>query len=225
MRERRRFVAYYRVSTKMQARSGLGLEAQHEAVGRFLAEERGDLVAEFTEVESGKVGDRPMLAEALRTCRVFGATLVIAKLDRLARNVAMITKLMDTGANFVATDMPLANQFTIHILAAVAEYELKLMSERSKAAAAIWKARGAKLGGSVRPDFRTYLVGGTEASNEARRQRALARARDLSPLICQLRDAGLVGTRDRRRAHASGSEELQATVANGIRPPSRRHSV
>ena len=185
-----RFVAYYRVSTDGQARSGLGLEAQHEAVRRFLFEESGDLIAEFTDVESGRVAGRPQLAEALRLCRVYRATLVIAKLDRLARNVALITNLMDSGADFVAADMPLANRFSIHILAAVAEYELKLMSERSKAAAAIRKARGAKIGGIVRPDFRTYLVGGTAASHAARRERALAKAKDLAPLICDLRDAG-----------------------------------
>ena len=184
------FVAYYRVSTDTQARSGLGLEAQREAVRRFIAEQQGRLIAEFTDIESGRVTERPELAEALRICRVYRATLVIAKLDRLARNVAMITKLMDAGADFVAADMPLANQFTIHILAAVAEYELKLMSERSKAAAAVRKARGGKVGGAVRPDFRTYLVGGTAASNAARRRRALDRARDLSPLICELRDDG-----------------------------------
>lgn len=186
----RRFVAYYRVSTDTQARSGLGLEAQHESVRQFLAEENGELIAEFTDIESGRVADRPELGEALRLCRVYRATLVIAKLDRLARNVALITKLMDSGADFVAADMPLANRFTIHILAAVAEYELKLMSERSKAAATIRKARGAKIGGVLRPDFRTYLVGGNAASHAARRQRALARAKDLSPLICDLRDAG-----------------------------------
>jgi DNA invertase Pin-like site-specific DNA recombinase len=157
-----RFVAYYRVSTDTQARSGLGLEAQHEAVRRFLVEESGELIAEFTDIESGRVADRPQLVEALRLCRVYRATLVIAKLDRLARNVALITKLMDSGADFVAADMPLANRFTIHILAAVAEYELKLMSERSKAASAIRKARGPRWAASFVPIFRPILSAGPQ---------------------------------------------------------------
>ena len=117
---RRRFIAYYRVSTRAQGRSGLGLEAQQSAVNRFLQSTSGELFAEFTEVESGKKAARPQFNEALRLCRIFSAVLVIAKLDRLARNVALIAQLMESGVEFVAADFPQANQLTIHILAAIA---------------------------------------------------------------------------------------------------------
>src|SRR5260370_4122522 len=101
----RRYVAYYRVSTRMQERSGLGLEAQNAAVRDFLAANLGELLAEVTEIESGCKNDRPRLGEALRMCRVYGATLVIARLDRLSRNVTLIAKLMTTRAEFVAADI------------------------------------------------------------------------------------------------------------------------
>jgi predicted site-specific integrase-resolvase len=140
--ERRRFVAYYRVSTRQQGRSGLGLEAQRSAVANFLAPNRGELFAEFTEVESGTKSDRPQFMEALRICRVYSAILVIAKLDRLARNVALTSALMEGGVEFVAADFPQANRLTIHILAVIAEYEAKLISERIKAAIVVSKARG-----------------------------------------------------------------------------------
>ena len=144
----RRFVAYYRVSTRAQGRSGLGLEAQQAAVSRFLQSNSGDLFAEFTEVESGTKAARPQFNEALRLCRIFSAVLVIAKLDRLARNFALIAQLMESGVEFVAADFPQANQLTIHILAAIAEYEAKLISERVKAAIVASKARGVVWGGN-----------------------------------------------------------------------------
>jgi DNA invertase Pin-like site-specific DNA recombinase len=122
---RRRFIAYYRVSTRAQGRSGLGLEAQqaavNTAVNRFLQSTSGELFAEFTEVESGTKAARPQFNEALRLCRIFSAVLVIAKLDRLARNVALIAQLMESGVEFVAADFPQANRLTIHILAAIAD--------------------------------------------------------------------------------------------------------
>ena len=120
------------LSTRAQGRSGLGLEAQQAAVGRFLQSDSGDLFAEFTEVESGTKAARPQFNEALRLCRIYSAVLVIAKLDRLARNVALIAQLMESGVEFVAADFPQANRLTIHILAAIAEYEAKLISERVK---------------------------------------------------------------------------------------------
>ena len=107
---RRWFIAYYRVSTRAQGRSGLGLEAQQTAVSRFLLPTSGELFAEFTEVESGKKAARPQFNEALRLCRIFSAVLVIAKLDRLARNVALISQLMESGVEFVAADFPQANR-------------------------------------------------------------------------------------------------------------------
>jgi DNA invertase Pin-like site-specific DNA recombinase len=139
-------VAYYRVSTRQQERSGLGILAQQDAIRRYVAANRCKVLAELTEVESGRNDCRPKLAEALWFCRVYDAKLVIARLDRLARSTAMIAGLMKSGVDFVAADKPLANRFTIHILAAVAEYEAHLISQRTKAAFAAAKARGRKFG-------------------------------------------------------------------------------
>jgi DNA invertase Pin-like site-specific DNA recombinase len=141
------FVAYFRVSTQKQGQSGLGLEAQKEVVRRHVERCGGTITAEFIEVESGKRADRPQLASALALCKKSGATLIIAKLDRLARNVAFIANLMDAGVDFTACDLPQASRLTIHILAAVAENEAKAISERTKAALAAKKAQGFKLGG------------------------------------------------------------------------------
>src|SRR6478672_9282933 len=137
-----RFIAYYRVSTAQQGRSGLGLDAQQAAVLAYLNGGSWALLEEFTEIESGKRSDRPQLAAALAACRLHKATLVIAKLDRLARNVAFVSALMEAGVEFVAVDFPQANRLTIHILAAVAEHEASMISARTKAALAAAKARG-----------------------------------------------------------------------------------
>jgi DNA invertase Pin-like site-specific DNA recombinase len=123
-----RFVAYLRVSTQRQGASGLGLDAQHKAIADYLNGGNWQLVAEHVEVESGRRDDRPELAKALAACRVHGATLIIAKLDRLARNVAFISNLMAAGVEFVAVDFPQANRLTVHILAAVAEHEREMIS-------------------------------------------------------------------------------------------------
>jgi DNA invertase Pin-like site-specific DNA recombinase len=140
-------IAYYRVSTQKQGQSGLGLEAQKTSVMKF-AQARGlGIAAEYTEVETGtRKRHRPELELALMEARARGAVLLIAKLDRLARNVAFISALMDSGVDFIAVDMPQANKLTIHILAAVAENEAELISQRTKAALAAAKARGVKLG-------------------------------------------------------------------------------
>jgi DNA invertase Pin-like site-specific DNA recombinase len=142
-----KFVSYLRVSTARQGRSGLGLEAQREAVSVFLNGGRWKLVEEVIEVESGKKNDRPELARALRLCRMKQATLLVAKLDRLARNVAFISALMESGVDFTAVDFPTANRLTVHVLAAVAEHEAAMISARTKAALAAAKRRGVKLGG------------------------------------------------------------------------------
>jgi hypothetical protein len=138
------FVSYLRVSTKRQGESGLGLDAQRAAVAAHVA--GGRLLAEYLEVESGRKNDRPQLAAALAHARATGSRLIIAKLDRLARNVVFIASLMEAGVDFVACDLPSANRLTIHILAAVAEYEREMISARIKAALAAAKARGIKLG-------------------------------------------------------------------------------
>ncbi|MEO1164435.1 MAG: recombinase family protein [Chloroflexota bacterium] len=138
------FIAYYRVSTDKQGISGLGLDAQRYAVAAFV-QGRGTLLAEVTEIESaGKA--RPQLDHALQLCRNHKATLLIARLDRLARNVAFISNLLESNVAFQAVDMPEANRLTIHILAAVAEHEREIISTRTKNALAAAKARGIKLG-------------------------------------------------------------------------------
>jgi len=141
------FVAYFRVSTQKQGQSGLGLEAQKEVVRSHVNRRGETITAEFIEVESGKKADRPQLAAALALCKASGATLIIAKLDRLARNVAFVSNLMEAGVEFYACDLPQASRLTIHILAAVAENEAKAISDRTRAALAAKKAQGHKLGG------------------------------------------------------------------------------
>lgn len=143
-----RFVSYLRVSSAKQGRSGLGLEAQRRAVADYLNGGAWDLISEFVEIESGKLDGRPQLEAALAMCELTGATLVVAKLDRLSRNVAFLAALQDSGARFVAADMPEANELTIHIMAAVAQAERKAISKRTKEALAAAKARGTMLGGN-----------------------------------------------------------------------------
>ena len=182
-------VVYYRVSSKQQKRSGLGLEAQRDAVQRYVKANPGRVVAELTEVESGRRSDRPVIKEALWLCRVYGARLIVARLDRLARSTAMISGLMKSGVDFIAADMPLANRFTIHILAAVAEYEARLISERTKAAFAAAKARGRKFG-NPKPETQRFSAVARRAQVRTMRERAKARALDYMPLLCELRERG-----------------------------------
>jgi DNA invertase Pin-like site-specific DNA recombinase len=145
-----RFISYLRVSTSRQGASGLGIEAQRAAVLAYAkAAGNGEPLHEYTEVESGRKTDkeRPVLREAITRAKLLRATLIVAKLDRLARNVHFVSTLMESGVDFVAADMPQANRLTVHLLAAVAEAEAKAISERTKAALAAAKARGVKLGG------------------------------------------------------------------------------
>jgi DNA invertase Pin-like site-specific DNA recombinase len=193
-----KWVAYYRVSTERQGRSGLGLEAQREAVRTFLAGKGWPPIAEVVEVESGKRRDRPRLAEALALCRLHGATLVIAKLDRLARNAAFLLNLRDAGVRFVAADMPDANEMTIGIMAVVAEHEAAMISARTKAALAAAKARGVSLGGRREGsgDLSREAAKGRAASAALRASKARQRAADLSGIIADLRAAGATSLRD-----------------------------
>lgn len=142
------FVTYLRVSTDRQGKSGLGLEAQRRAVADYVAG-KGEIATEYVEVESGKRSDRPQLARALAEARRLGAVLLIAKLDRLARNVAFIAGLLEAGVEIAAADMPQANRFLLHVMAAVAEHEAHAISERTRAALAAAKARGVALGWSI----------------------------------------------------------------------------
>jgi DNA invertase Pin-like site-specific DNA recombinase len=177
-----KFVSYLRVSTKKQGASGLGLEAQRETVANYLNGGSWTLVAELVEVESGGKADRPKLAEALALCRNHGATLIVAKLDRLARNAHFLLGLQNAGVDFVAADMPGANRMTVGILACVAEAERDMTSARTKAAL---KASKKKLGG-----FRGR-AGTPEDCAKARAAhmaKANAKANDLSPLFATMAD-------------------------------------
>jgi DNA invertase Pin-like site-specific DNA recombinase len=187
-----KFVAYYRVSTQKQGRSGLGLEAQREAVETYLNGGKWSIAAEFTEVESGKRADRPEFAKALAACRLHRATLVIAKLDRLARNVHFVASLMESGVEFVAADNPHANKLTIHILVAMAEHEAEMISARTKAALAAAKKRGVTLGG-----FRGKVPTAKHRtlSTAALRRKADGRAADLAPAIKELQAGGAASLR------------------------------
>lgn len=140
-----RFITYLRVSTDRQGRSGLGLDAQRTAVANHIAE-KGEIVSEFIEIESGKKNDRPQLALALAEARRVGAVLLIARLDRLARNVAFIANLLEGGVEIAAADMPEANRFLLHVMAAVAEHEARMISDRTRAALMAAKQRGVSLG-------------------------------------------------------------------------------
>jgi len=205
-----RHIAYYRVSTARQGRSGLGLDAQREAVREYLNGGCWKLVEEVTEIESGKRNDRPELARALAACRLHNATLIIAKLDRLARNVAFIANLMDSGVDFVAVDMPQANRFTIHVLAAMAEHEAAAISARTRAALARAKARGTKLGGD-RGNLPRVAKSGARASAAVRQARAAARARDLEGVIADLHRHGQTSLREL----AAGLNEQEIPAPRG----------
>lgn len=176
------FVAYYRVSTARQGRSGLGLEAQRQAVHDYLNGGDWKLLGEFTEVETGKSASRPELAKALARCRVMGAKLVVAKLDRLARNAAFLLSLRDAGVPFVAADMPDANEMTVGIMAVIAEGEAKAISARTKAALQAARARGVKLGGK-RANSQAPSQEHREQALLARAAKAGRKAVDLAPII------------------------------------------
>jgi DNA invertase Pin-like site-specific DNA recombinase len=179
----RRYVAYYRVSTGRQGGFGFSIEAQRTAIQDYIAANPGVIVDEFSEIMSGRKDNRPELAKALSLCRILRATLVIARLDRLSRNVGMIARLMESGLEFVAADFPHANRFTIHILAAVAEYESRLNSARMKEAIAARRERAAITMSSSYKGIRRFPPGSQRASAIVRRARSEARARDLAPLV------------------------------------------
>jgi len=184
------YIAYYRVSTQKQGRSGLGLDAQRKAVKDHLNGGRWKLLSEAVEIESGKRNDRPKLAEALSLCRLHRATLIIAKLDRLARNVHFISGLMESGVEFEAVDMPQANRLTVHIMAAMAEHEARAISDRTKAALAAAKARGTRLGGRQWA-VESVSERGNHASAQVRAKAAAKRAADVQPIIEAIKAEGV----------------------------------
>lgn len=178
------YISYLRVSTQQQGKSGLGLEAQREAVTGYLNGGNWKLVKEFVEVETGKGSNalkkRPVLREALAAAKKVKATLVVAKLDRLARNVHFITELMESKVKFVCCDMPEANELTIHMMAAIAQFEAKRISERTKEALAVVKARGVKLGNPHLRELHRPL-----------KENADAFAEKLRPTITAYRSSGM----------------------------------
>jgi DNA invertase Pin-like site-specific DNA recombinase len=193
-----KYVAYYRVSTQRQGESGLGLEGQEETVTRYLNGGKWTLVGAFTEVETGKRSDRPKLAEALAACRRHRATLIVAKLDRLARNTKfLLTVVEGTGdAGVVFCDMPglpegPVGKFMLTQMASVAELEAGLISQRTKAALQAAAAKGVKLGGRRSNSAAIWRKG-----VKARKSRAAALAHNLKPIIDAIRAEGKVTLRD-----------------------------
>jgi DNA invertase Pin-like site-specific DNA recombinase len=187
---RAKFVAYERVSTARQGRSGLGLEAQRRAIDDFATSRGATLVGRFTEIESGRKTDRPQLADALTLSRLTGSTLVIAKLDRLSRNAAFLLTLRDSGVRFLAVDMPEANDLTVGIMALVAQAEREAISRRTKEALAVAKARGVKLGN---PNGAAALRRCDDKGRALRRtvaENADRHAKDLAPVIDDIRSKG-----------------------------------
>jgi DNA invertase Pin-like site-specific DNA recombinase len=183
-----RFVSYVRVSTQRQGASGLGLDAQKKAVADFLAARPGStLVAEFVEVETGSANDRVELASALHMCKLTGATLLIAKLDRLSRNAVFLMSLQEAGTAFTCCDMPEANEMVIGIMAVMAQHERKMIAARTKAALAAAKAKGRVLGSPA--NLRNQEVGRVNG-REQQRKAAERRAESLKPIIEDIRRAG-----------------------------------
>lgn len=186
-------IGYLRVSTKGQGESGLGLEGQKVAIESYARQAGAKIAALYVEVESGKRTDRPELLKALAHAKRSKATLVVAKLDRLARNVEFLARVLNAGTEFVACDNPAANRLTLHILSAVAEAEAKAISERTKAALAAYKARGGKLGGSLKqcrnltPEA---TAKGRENAARARAEAARQAYADLRPAMVAMRDDG-----------------------------------
>jgi DNA invertase Pin-like site-specific DNA recombinase len=190
-----KFVSYLRVSTDKQGRSGLGLEAQREAVLRYLNGGQWKLLAEYVEVESGKRNSRPQLQAAISHAKATGAKLVIARLDRLARNLHFVSSLQERGVDFVAADMPDANRLTVHIIAAVAESVGRAISENTKTALAAAKARGVKLGNpNGARALRGKQIGNADAVAQVKAN-AAQRASDLAGIVSTLQASGLTSVR------------------------------
>lgn len=191
-----RLVAYERVSTARQGRSGLGLDAQRKAIEDFACSRDAQIIGRFTEVESGRKADRPELANALGLARLTGSTLVIAKLDRLSRNAAFLLALRDSGVSFVAVDMPEANDLTVGIMALVAQQEREAISRRTKEALAAAKARGVKLGNPNGAAALKRVGQGGAPLRRAVASNADDFAQTLAPVLAELRSQGLVTLRE-----------------------------
>ena len=207
-----KFIAYYRVSTGRQGKSGLGLDAQREAVKTCLNGGDWQIVDEFTEVESGKNADRPALEKALGAARLHRASLVVSKVDRLTRSVAFLSRLLEAGVDVQFADLPqiegATGRFLLQQMVAVAELEAGMISARTKAALAAAKRRGKKLGGNrgVKPTAKMRAL-----STAALQRRANARAADFAPVIADLQAAGAMSL----RAIAEGLNAKKIPTARG----------
>jgi DNA invertase Pin-like site-specific DNA recombinase len=213
-------IGYVRVSTDKQGKSGLGLEGQLTALQGYSAESRGKILKVYREVESGKRADnRPELQKAVTHAKRSGATLVIAKLDRLARNTAFVANLMDSGADFAACDNPHANRLTIHILAAVAEDEARRISERTRAALQAYKRRGGKLGASL-PQCRNLTQAARKRGARAAGERVAALANeayaDLAPMMLEWREQGQTLTQIADTLNAQGHTTRRGKAWNAV---------
>jgi DNA invertase Pin-like site-specific DNA recombinase len=214
-----KFVAYYRVSTERQGRSGLGLEGQQAAVANYLNGGNWRIVAEFTEVESGRRSDRPELDKALAVAGIHRCPLVVSKVDRLTRSVAFLSRLLEAGVDVRFADLPqiegATGRFLLQQMVAVAELEAGMISTRTKAALAAAKARGRVLGGArVRRSNGQRVIIGRRAQKlgaAANHQRAVSRAADLAPTIAAIRDGGAVTL----RAIAAGLEAAGIATPRG----------
>lgn len=206
-------IAYYRVSTAKQGASGLGLEAQQAAVHLLCKHRDWEIITELTEVESGKNDERPRLKEALNRAKVTGATLVVAKLDRLSRNVAFLATLQESKARFIAADMPEANEFSIHIMAAVAQFERKAISERTRVALQAKKAQGKKLGNPNGAAALRRAAKGNAAAVAVSKAKADSFAKDLEPMFLDVIASGARTL----RAIAAALNERHAQTPRGCK--------
>ena len=219
------FVAYYRVSTQKQGKSGLGIEAQKAAVAQYVSRNGGKVAAEFQEVESGKRSDRPQLALALERCRLTRSTLIVAKRDRLTRDVAFLCRLRDSKVDFVAVDNPNATPLTVTILIAVAEEERRLASVRTKVALQAAKARGVKLGNPN--GAQAFGARSRAGAVEALKAKADSFAQSLAGIVRPLLEAGLSLRKIAERLNAEGIVTAQgkAWQANSVKRLADRLAV
>jgi DNA invertase Pin-like site-specific DNA recombinase len=217
----KKYVSYLRVSTRKQGDSGLGLEAQRETILQFLDGGQWDLLKEFQEVESGSHDGRPELAKALTHCQLTGATLLVAKLDRLSRDIHFITSLEKAGIDFTVCDFPTANRFTINIFAALAQYERELISQRTTAALQAKKARGAILGKPENLNA-AAAASGRAAGRAARAATADLFAAKVKPMIQELQANGMSLSAIARKLNAdhirtaSGKSTWTATSVRNV---------
>jgi DNA invertase Pin-like site-specific DNA recombinase len=206
------FIAYYRVSTGKQGKSGLGIEAQRQAVASYLNGGNWRIIRSFTEIESGKRSDRPELDKALAAARAHRVPLIVARVDRLTRSVAFLSRLLEAGVDVRFADLPMiegaTGRFLLQQMAAVAELEAGMISARTKAALAAAKRRGVKLGGNrgARPTNRARAI-----AKRVRKEQADNRAQDLEPTVKELRASGAVSL----RAIAAGLDERGIPAARG----------